>query len=83
MAQHFLLMILGGVFILIGLVLFFWGRGEERKYYNAIAARADAREFMEHEPRRPEPGALKIGCWIAIAIGLLILAMGGIILLWS
>ena len=83
MAQHFLLMILGGVFILVGLVLFFWGRGEERKYYNAIASRPDVREFLEHEPRRPEPGALKIGAWMAIATGLLMLAMGGGFWLWG
>jgi hypothetical protein len=41
------------------------------------------REFLEHEPERPEPGALKIGGWIAIAIGLPMMAMGGAFWLWN
>ena len=71
-------MILGGVFILLGVATFFWGRGEEKSYYDAISSRPDAREFLEHSPLRPEPGALKIGGWIAISIGLLLLVIGGI-----
>ena len=76
-------MVMGGVFILLGLAAFFWGRGEEKSYYDAIATRSDVREYLEHEPRRPEPGALKIGSWITIAVGLVMLAMGGGFWLWG
>ena len=77
-----ILMSMGGAFIFLSLVAFIRGKREEKSYYNAIASRHDAREFLEHKPERPEPGALKIGGWIALAIGLLMIAMGGAFLLW-
>ena len=79
----FIIMGMGGVFILLGIIAFFRGKREEKSYYNSIASRHDVREFLEHEPERPEPGALKIGGWIAMAIGLLMLIMGGAFLLWG
>ena len=74
---------MGGLFVILGIGAIFWGKGEERSYYSAMSTRSDAREFLEHEPERPEPGALKIGGWIAIGIGLLMLAMGGGFWLWG
>ena len=78
-----ILMGMGGLFILLGIAAIFWGRGEKKSYYNAISTRHDVREFLEHEPERPEPGALKIGGWLAIVIGLLMLVMGGAFWLWG
>ncbi len=74
---------LGGLFVLLGVVAIFWGRSERKSYYNAIATRSDVREYMEHTPERPEPGALKIGGVIAISVGLVMLVMGGAFWLWS
>ncbi len=82
-ADWFILMGVGGFFILLGIVAIIWGKGEEKSYYNAISTRFDVREFLEHAPRRPEPGALKIGGWIAMAVGLIMIAMGGAFLLWG
>ena len=79
----FILMGMGGVFILLGIIAFFRGKREEKSYYNSISTRPDVREFLVHEPERPEPGALKIGGWIAMAIGLLMVVMGGAFLLWG
>lgn len=79
----FILMVMGGSFILLGLGGIFWGRAEEKSYYDSISTRHDVREYLEHLPERPEPGALKIGGWIAIILGLLMLALGGARLLWS
>jgi len=79
----FIVMGVGGVFILLGLAAIFWGKGEEKGYYDSVATRPDVREYLEHLPQRPEPGALKIGGWIAIAIGLLMVAMGGAFWLWG
>ena len=79
----FILMGMGGLFILLGLAAIIWGKSEEKSYYDSLSTRPDAREFLEHWPQRPQPVALKIGGWIAVAIGLFMLAMGGIILLWS
>jgi len=71
--------IVGVVFILLGLVAILWGRREERKYYNSLTTRTDLREFVEHWPRRSEPGASKIGGWIAFTLGLVLVIIGGIL----
>ena len=68
---------IGGFFILLGLGAIFWGRVEEKRYFNSISTRTtDVREYLEHWPQRPEPGALKVGGWIAITLGLVMLALG-------
>ncbi len=79
MPQHdwFVLMGMGGLFILLGLGATIWGRREEKSYYNSLSSRTDTREFLEHWPQRPQFGALKIGGRIAMAIGVLIIVMGG------
>ncbi|HUU64946.1 MAG TPA: hypothetical protein VMW37_02450 [Dehalococcoidales bacterium] len=74
-----ILMGVGGLFIIIGLAIIIWGKREEKGYYNALAKRpGDARELMEHWPPRQQPGALKAGGWIAIAIGVVMLVTGGL-----
>ena len=79
----FILMVMGGLFILLGLGAIFWGRVEEKSYFDSLSTRTDVREYMEHWPQRPEPGALKIGGWIAITLGLLMLALGAAFLFWK
>ena len=76
-------LIIGGVFVVVGLVLYFWGRREENKYYNSISHRYDVREYLERFPKRPEPVALRIGGKIAITVGIVMLALGGIFWHWG
>jgi len=76
-------MVMGGLFILLGLGAIFWGRVEEKSYFDSLSTRTDVREYMEHWPQRPEPGALKIGGWIAITLGLVVLALGVVFLFWK
>jgi len=85
MPQHdwLVLMGMGGLFILLGLGAIIWGRSEEKSYYGSLSSRPDTREFLEHWPQRPQFGALKIGGWIAIAIGALMIVMGGAFWLWG
>ncbi len=82
----FVLMGIGGLFILLGLGAIIWGKSEEKSYYDSLSSRpdnADKREFLEHWPQRPQFEALKIGGWIAIAIGVLMIVMGGAFWLWG
>jgi len=80
----FILMGVGGLFLILGLVTVLWGEREEKSYYNSISTRpGDTREFLEHWPQRPQPGALKIGGWIAIAIGAVMLVVGVAFWVWS
>ncbi len=69
----------GGLFLIIGILVYVWGKREEERYYNEVAKRpGDTREFMERWPPRQQPGALKIGGVIAIALGAVLLVVGGI-----
>ena len=69
----------GGLFLVIGILMYIWGKREEESYYRELSKRpGDTREFMEHWPPRPQPGALKIGGVIAIALGVVLLVTGGI-----
>lgn len=78
-----ILMIIGGVFILLGLGAFFWGKSEEKHYYASISSRQDTREFLEGWPRRPQFGSLQTGGWIAMIIGIIMLVVGGAFTIWG
>ena len=78
-----LLLVIGGLFIFIGLAAIIWDRREERNYYDSLSSRPDTREFLEHWPQRPQFGALQIGGWIAMVIGVLMIVMGGAFWLWG
>ncbi|HEY90654.1 MAG TPA: hypothetical protein G4O07_02365 [Dehalococcoidia bacterium] len=71
-------LVVGGVFVALGVVSILWGRREEKKYYESLTTRTDLREFIAHWPGRPQPGALKVGGWIAVAAGVIIALVGGI-----
>lgn len=73
----------GGFILIIGVVAVIWGKKEERGYYDSLSARRDVREYMEHWPPRAEPGSIKIGGWIAVAVGLVALAVSGALRLWG
>jgi len=69
-----------GVFIFFGGIGFvIWGRHEEENYYDSLITRFDLREFFSRWPPRPEPGALRTGGWIAIIVGIVVAAIGGVI----
>lgn len=61
--------VLGGFFILLGIGFLLWGRKEAIDLDEGLAKRYDLREFLEHTPERPEPGALIIGGIIGLALG--------------
>lgn len=73
----FILMVVGVVFIVLGLGTIIWGKREEKGYYNSLATRKDLREFFSRWPKRPEPGSLKVGGWIAIAVGAAVVITAG------
>jgi uncharacterized membrane protein len=72
----FILLIVGGVFLIIGIILLLWGRYEGKRLLEALASRRDLREFTLGNKANPQPLALKIGGWIAIAVGVILLVVG-------
>ena len=83
MEEHFILMAMGGFFILLGLGGLMWGRSESEDYYDSFSASPDVKEFLERSSEHPQPGALKIGGRIAIILGLVMLAGGGALWFWG
>jgi len=82
--QGFLItVVVGVVFIVLGFGTIVWGKREEKSYYDSLAARNDLREFLSRWPKRPEPGSLKVGGWIAIAVGVAIMVTAGALWLAS
>ncbi len=79
--ELFIFIIVGGVFILLGIIAILWGIREEKKLFEALASKPDLREFSLKHVESPQPGALKIGGWIAIVVGVIVLAAG--IILWQ
>jgi hypothetical protein len=61
--------LIGGFFILLGVGFLLWGRKEARDLEEGLASLHDLREFIEHTPERPEPGALTTGGIIGLALG--------------
>lgn len=71
-----ILMGAGGGFILLGIIAILWGRYEEKRLFDALAEKRDLREFSLNHVDSPQPGALRIGGWISIALGALLLLVG-------
>ena len=79
--ELYIFIIVGGVFILLGIIAILWGIREEKKLFEALASKPDLREFSLKHVESPQPGALKVGGWIAIAVGVIVLVAG--IILWQ
>ena len=74
--ENLIFMAVGIGFIVLGVVGILWGRHEEKVLFEALSKKIDLREFVSHEPERPQPGALRIGGWIAVSLGLILLVVG-------
>ena len=78
----YILVGMGGLFIIIGIFGFFWAKFEERSYYDNIAYRPDVREFLDRLPWRPEPHAIVVGSRIAVILGIFMLIFGFAYWMW-
>lgn len=72
--DRFIVIGVGALFIVLGIAAVIWGVKEEKAYYNGLAMKfGDMREFVERSPHHPQPLALKIGGWISIAVGVVMI----------
>jgi Mg2+/citrate symporter len=80
MSEWLIMIIVGAVFIVLGILAVFWGIREEKRIFEALSKKPDLREFTQKHIETPQPGALKIGGWIALALGVLVAAAGIVLL---
>jgi hypothetical protein len=78
-ADWYILVIVGAVFAILGVGGILWGIREEKRIFEALASKPDLREFSLKHVESPQPGALKTGGWIAIAVGAIVLIIGLIV----
>ena len=56
--------IIGGVFVLLGIVGFFWSRKEENEYYGSITEHQDVRSLMRSGPEQRSVSPLVLFCYL-------------------
>jgi len=76
MSDWYILIIVGGVLAFLGIIGIVWGIWEEKRIFDALSKKPDLREFSLKHIESPQPGALKTGGWIAIAIGVIVAVVG-------
>ena len=81
--EWFFILIVGAVFLVLGIAGIIWGRLEEKQLFEALSQQHDLREFTLDHVETPQPGALKTGGIISIALGLVMLIAGVIVWLIS
>jgi hypothetical protein len=82
MDQSSMVMIVGGAFIFVGLVLFVMDRRESAAYRDRLMSKHDMVEFMTNWPPRWWLKALELGGVISVAVGVVLLGLG-LILHWT
>jgi hypothetical protein len=82
-SESFLLLVMGGIFVGVGIGVLFWGKREEKRDSDTLAARTDMKEFLEYSPEHSRSRALKLGGWISIILGLVMLGIEGGSRLWG
>jgi hypothetical protein len=78
-----IMLVIAGIFLLLGFIGLIWGKKEEGAYYGSISEHVDVREFLDREPGRPEPAALRIGGKICIAIAVIVILVALGFFIWG
>ena len=76
-----ILMGMGGLFILLGLVALIWGKSGRKGSYD-LSPGMDVKGYLEQKVQSGSE-SLRVGGWIAIAVGLVMVALGGGFWLWG
>ena len=71
--SELIIIIIGAAFVILGIISFLWSRKEEGAWYGSVSTKIDVREFLDRNPGRPEPNALRIGGVISVLVGVAVL----------
>jgi hypothetical protein len=79
LATYQIILVLGGCFLLLGIIFILLNKREKNKYYNSILlTRRDIKETITHEHERFWLQAWQIGGRISLIVGIVLLIIGGI-----
>jgi len=80
LASYQVILVMGGFFVLLGIIFILWNKREKKRYYNSILlTRRDIKETITHEHERFWLQAWQIGGRISLAVGIVLLIIGGIL----
>ncbi len=80
LASYQVILLMGGFFLLLGIIFVLWNKRENKRYYDSILlTRRDIKESLTHEPERPWLHAWQIGGSISLIVGIVLLIIGGIL----
>jgi len=80
LATYQIILVLGGCFLLLGIIFILWNKREKNKYYNNILlTRRDIKEIITREHERFWLQAWQIGGRISLIVGIILLIIGGIL----
>jgi hypothetical protein len=84
LATYQIILVLGGCFLLLGIIFILWNKREKNRYYNSILlTRRDIKEIITHEHERFWLQAWQIGGRISLIVGIVLLIIGGIMKVFS
>jgi hypothetical protein len=79
LATYQIILVLGGCFLVLGIVFILWNKREKNRYYNSILlTRRDIKEIITREHERFWLQAWQIGGRISLIVGIVLLIIGGI-----
>lgn len=79
LTEYVPLMIIGAVFLLVGIILLILGNREEKDYCRTVSNQTDVRKYLEYRTDSIQAWGFKVGGIIAVVIGLFLLVMGFVI----
>jgi len=84
LASYQIILVMGGFFLLLGIIFILWNKREKQRYYNSILlTRRDIKETITHEHERFWLQAWQIGGRISLAVGIALLIIGVVLKLLS
>ena len=84
LAGYQIILVMGGLFVLLGIIFILWNKREKQRYYNSILlTRRDIKETITHEHERFWLQAWQIGGRISLIVGIVLLIIGGIMKVFS
>ena len=81
LASYEIILVMGGCFLLLGIIFILWNKREKQRYYNSILlTQRDIKETITREHERFWLQAWQIGGRISLVVGIVLLITG--VILW-